>query len=373
MHYKPNEGGSMKTKQPNLLDLYTDYLISQNYHATATGLASLLEGEVSHDQVTRFLNKNNFGPKELWKFVKAKVRNCQQETDGALIIDDTIEEKPYTDENEIVSWHYSHTKGHQVKGINLLTCLVRYGDRALPITYDIVAKDQAYVEPKTGKQKKRSTISKNERFRSLIKQAVKNQVKFDYIIADSWFSSKENMQYIDQKLGKKFIFALKTNRLVAVANEDGTKGTFQDLNSVNLQDNEKKKVYLTGIDFAVVIVKKEFTNEDGTRGTLYLVSNDIDKEGTLLYQTYQKRWLVEEYHKSIKENASLAKSPTKVETSQRNHIFSSMIAYCKLEFLSIKTSINHFALKYKLILKANQAALIELQRLQRLQATISTA
>lgn len=360
----------MKTKQPNLLDLYTDYLISQNYHATATGLASLLEGELSHDQVTRFLNKNNFGPKELWEFVKVKVRDCEQNTDGVLIIDDTIEEKPYTDENEIVCWHYSHTKGQQVKGINLLSCLVRYGDRAIPISYDIVAKDQSYVDSKTGKQRRRSTISKNERFRALIKQAVKNQVKFDYVIADSWFSSKENMQYINQQLGKKFIFALKTNRLVALVNQDGTKGKYQDLNSLNLQDNEKKEVYLTDLPFAVVIVKKEFTNEDGTRGTLYLVSNDVDKEGTLLYQVYQKRWRVEEYHKSIKENASLAKSPTKVETSQRNHIFSSIIAYCKLEFLSIKTNINHFALKYKLILKANQAAFAELKMLQ---ATISTA
>lgn len=38
-----------------LLDLYSDYLISQGYYATATGLASILDGEVSHDQVSRFL------------------------------------------------------------------------------------------------------------------------------------------------------------------------------------------------------------------------------------------------------------------------------------------------------------------------------
>ena len=40
-------------------ELYTDYLISGNGYATATGLSSLMEGDVSHDQITRFyLNKN---------------------------------------------------------------------------------------------------------------------------------------------------------------------------------------------------------------------------------------------------------------------------------------------------------------------------
>ena len=32
-----------------LLDLYTDYLIIQNGHATATGLSALLGGDISHD------------------------------------------------------------------------------------------------------------------------------------------------------------------------------------------------------------------------------------------------------------------------------------------------------------------------------------
>ena len=75
-------------------------------------------------------------------------------------------------------------------------------------------------------------------------------------------------------------------------------------------------------------------------------------------------WRVEEYHKLIKQNASLAKSPTKVSRSQRNHIFASIIAYCKLEFLRTKTALNHFALKYKLIVRANQAAYQELENLR---------
>lgn len=38
-----------------LLDIYSDYLISQSQYATATGLADIFDGEISHNQVSRFL------------------------------------------------------------------------------------------------------------------------------------------------------------------------------------------------------------------------------------------------------------------------------------------------------------------------------
>lgn len=117
----------------DLLDIYSDYLIAQTQYATATGLSNLLEGSISHDQVTRFLNKNAFDSKTLWKYVKPKVRQEEQNQGGVLILDDAIEEKPYTDENTIVNWHFSHAKERCVKGINLLSCLVRYDDWAVPI------------------------------------------------------------------------------------------------------------------------------------------------------------------------------------------------------------------------------------------------
>jgi len=38
-----------------LLGLYSDYLLSQNNYATARGLSGVLDGEISHDKITRFL------------------------------------------------------------------------------------------------------------------------------------------------------------------------------------------------------------------------------------------------------------------------------------------------------------------------------
>ena len=122
-------------------------------------------------------------------------------------------------------------------------------------------------------------------------------------------------------------------------------------------------MWLKDLSFPVAVPKKVFTNEDGSKGVLYLVTNDLESDAEKIYGVYQKRWRIEEYHKSIKQNGSLEKSPTKVVRSQKTHIFASIVSYCKLELLKIKTNLNHFALKYKLIAKANQMAFQELKNL----------
>ena len=155
-----------------MLDLYSDYLIAQNQYATAIGLSDLLEGRISHDKITRFLNGKEFSSKELWEYIKPEIRKIEEDVGGVLIIDDTIEEKTYTDENQIICWHYSHAKGRCVKGVNLLSCLVRYGDIALPIAYELVRKDVLFCDVATKKVKRQSSISKNQMFRSIIAQAV---------------------------------------------------------------------------------------------------------------------------------------------------------------------------------------------------------
>ena len=101
------------------LDLYTDYLLSSFGQVSATGLSRLVGGELSHDSVSRFLSGNDFTSKNLWQKVKPLVRKHQTE-EACLIFDDVIIAKPYTDENEVICWHYDHSEGKLVKGVNML-------------------------------------------------------------------------------------------------------------------------------------------------------------------------------------------------------------------------------------------------------------
>jgi len=342
-----------------ILDIYTDYLICQNKYATATGLSELLYGDISHDKITRFLNSDDYNSKQLWQYVKPIVKKHASES-GVLILDDSIEEKPYTDENEVNCYHFSHAKGDVVKGINILSCLVRYNDISFPIGYEVIRKPTQYCDLETNRVKRRSEVNKNELFRSLLSQACHNQVSFDHILADNWFGSKDNMEYIHQDIKKHFIIGVKANRNISFSEF----GQYKALKSQVLEKDTLYRVWLKGLSFPVMLIKKVFTNDDGSEGVLYLASNDYTSTADQLYNVYQKRWRIEEYHKSIKQNASLAKSPTKKVRSQCNHIFSSLISYCKLEFLKIKSGLNHFALKYKLILRANQITMKELQNMK---------
>jgi hypothetical protein len=129
------------------LELYTDYLLSTFGHATATGLSALVNGQVSHDQITRFLSGGEYTSKDLWLEVKTTVRKVERE-DAVLIFDDTVQEKPYTDENEVMCWHYDHSKGRAVQGFNLLNCLYHVEDISIPVAFELIKKPVEYSDSK---------------------------------------------------------------------------------------------------------------------------------------------------------------------------------------------------------------------------------
>jgi hypothetical protein len=299
---------------------------------------------------------------DLWRTVKAFVRQVQSEA-GVLIIDDSIEEKPYTDENDIVCWHYDHSKDRLLKGINFLTALYANHGRSLPVGFHLVAKTEKYVDPKTQKEKRRSPVSKNEACRELIKQAVTNLIPFRFVLFDVWVASAENMVFIKQQQKHDFICPLKTNRKVALSVADKHQGRYTRVDTLELEAHASNLVYLDGVAFPLVLVKQVFTNEDGSVGIRSLVSSDTTLTFDALTTTYHKRGQVECYHKSLKQHVSLAKSPTQTVTTQTNHFFAALCGFIKLERLKGKTKLNHFALKAKLYLAALHSAFATLRTL----------
>jgi len=351
-----------------LLDLYSDYLITSFSMATATGLSSLVEGSYSHDQITRFLGKTRYDQKTYWKTIKPIVRQVERE-EGVLVIDDTIEEKPYTDENDIVCYHYDHSQERLVKGINIVnflyhTLLAKEQAFLLPVAFELVAKTEVYQDQKTGKYKRKSPISKNELVRERLKILMQhNRLQVKYIVWDSWFSAKENMTLVKETLKKDFVAAIKANRLVALSEQEQREGRFVAASEVDITAAQCRLVYLKGVAFPVLLTKQIFTNKDGSTGILYLVSSDTSLTYLEITAIYHIRWNVEVFHKSLKQNVALEKSPTKTIRSQSNHIFAAMIAFIKLEQLKLVHHSNHFALKSRLYLTAIKAAFAELQTL----------
>lgn len=346
-----------------LLEVYTDYLMSSFSYTTATGLSMMVEGEISHDKVTRFLSSRDFTSVDLWGMVKPTVREIESEQ-GVVIVDDTIEEKPSTDENEIVNWHYDHSKGRAVKGINIISALYYSRGVKVPVVFDLVRKTKTVADKKTGKEKRISEKTKNEQYRQMLKVCAKNNIKFKYVLNDVWYAASENMMYVKAELEKDFIMPIKTNRKIALSKKDKLNGKYVKVSELELKEDITYKIYLAQVEFPLLLIKQIFKNDDGSQGVLYLVSSSLTLTYDNIVAIYQKRWKVEEYHKSLKQHVSLCKSPTKRVRTQSNHIFAAIYAFFKLEFLSIKANVNQTALRTKIYISANRAAFNELENLK---------
>ena len=124
------------------------------------------------------------------------------------------------------------------------------------------------------------------------------------------------------------------------------------------------KVYLKDINYSLVVTRQVFKNGDKPTGEIYLITNDLNLQSSHIEEIYQKRWNIETYHRSLKQNVSLAKSPTSVITTQLNHIGLSIGAFIELEKLKLASNKNHYALKRKMLVAANQASYREIIKMK---------
>lgn len=333
--------------------------------ATCTNLSTVLDNKYSHDDFSRLLKQSTIDSKFLWQESKVYVRelSCSNSL-NVLVIDDCIQEKMWSNESELICWHFDHTRQRNVKGVNFISSLLVCEDVSIPVGVEFIKKDILVTNPKTGKQQRKSSKTKNELFRELISNA-NERMSIDYLSADSWYSSADNMKALHCKENLKFVMAIKSNRKIALSKEAKFAGQYLGIESLELKDSPQE-IWLKELDFPLLLLKQVFKNGDDVIGVIYLVTNDLNLDATQITTIYKKRWKVEEYHKSLKQNAAFAKSPTHTIKTQTNHFMASIIAFMKYEALKLKHHKNHFALKSKIMIEANKAAFITLRDLTEL-------
>ena len=259
-----------------------------------------------------------------------------EKEEGALIFDDTILEKAWTDKSELMCWHYDHVSGRSAKGVNFLNALHHVGEHLIAVAFERVIKSIEYCDTKIRQIKRMSTITKNEQMRQMMGARIQNEFKFGFVLINSWFCAEENFEFIPDR-GKHFIAALKDNGRVALSEEDRKGKRLVREDELHFAQQGVVKGYLKGYDKAVSVVRQVFTHKDGSTALLHLVCSDLTCDYDAITTTYKKRWQVEVFHKSLKFNARLAKSPTRTLRTQSNHVFMSICATFKLQCLSIKS------------------------------------
>jgi len=238
------------------------------------------------------LANSDFNGKTLWQTVKPLVREHQNEKAG-LIFDDCIIEKADTDENDLICWHWDHSKRRNIKGINLLRAFyhtqkdVKSEILRVPVSIETIKKTIHFCDLKTKKEKRKSPISENELMLKMIAQAIANGLIFKYILADSWFASVENMSFINKKK-KFFIFDMQVNRLAALTEEDRKNGRWRRIDELKIADNTPVKGWLKDLGFPVLMTRQIFTNKDKSTGGRFLVTNDLSLTDDQLTTIYKK-------------------------------------------------------------------------------------
>jgi len=342
-----------------LQDIYINFTLSSFGKIEMTKL-SKLTGK-SHDIFTKHLLLNDAldDDKRLWQSIKPFLRTYENEDSGCIVIDDMLMHKPWTKVNDVVCWHYDHVSQRMQKGILMLN--FHYTDASgisIPLGYEIITKTENIWSEEYQKHVKKSLFSKNEIMQDKLNILYyHNEVKFKYILFDKWFASTKNLVFIEEELKKKFVCPIKSNRKIALTSKERNNGKYVNISTIDIEGGSSRLVYLEGYEKPLRLIKQVVKNgDDGESTYLYLVTNDIDLSFNEVLEIYKRRWKVEEYHKSLKQNLKIEHSPTKVETSQRNHIHLAVCGFIKLEKLRLNYKMNHFAIKEKIYIEALKVA-----------------
>ena len=97
----------------------------------------------------------------------------------------------------------------------MLNAFYHSAELSIPVAFEVAKKPLQFCDKQIGKMKRASTVTKNEHLRAMVGTCMMNQLKFRYVLMDSWFAAKENFEFIVKKK-KHFIAALRAcliNRL----------------------------------------------------------------------------------------------------------------------------------------------------------------
>jgi hypothetical protein len=167
-----------------------------------------------------------------------------------MLVDDSVQDKRYSQFIELVKLQYSGAEHGLVRGIGIVNLVHSAGVQKdfYPIDYRIYAPDQ------DGK-------TKNAHFSEMVLNAVyAKKIKAKRILFDSWYASAENLKLV-HRLGLTFFTTLKNNRLVSLSKEGG----WIHLEEIDWTAEQLKNgilVKLKEVPFKVRLFKVVATNGD---------------------------------------------------------------------------------------------------------------
>jgi hypothetical protein len=305
---------------------YINFLVAaQKIFSASEAARTHPEGEkgAAHDAYTRLLQRIPPDSEALW----AEVEPCIDKGTGMLVLDDTTLDKPYASKMALVSRHWSGKHHEVVQGINLISLVWTNGNGCLPCDYRLYNKAQ-------------DGLDKNDHFRAMLQQAKARSFSPSIVAFDSWYGSLPNLKLI-RDFGWDWLTRLKRNRKVSL--KTGSNQAIGDLTIPPIG----LVVHLRGYGFI-----KVFRTVDPHGNADYWATNRLEMTDVHRKAYADRAWLIEDYHRSIKQFTGIQAGQFRLEVSQRNHIGLAIRAFVRLEFHRWKFRLPIFDAKLNIIREA---------------------
>jgi hypothetical protein len=269
---------------------YQQSLVNTAKYYTCDYIGEYLE--TSGDSVERFLKEKRLRPNLIWETQKGEVIYSEK---GSLIVDKTVLEHQNSKKIELAHRQYSG-QSHSVKmGVGLIN-LVYYNpelDAYWLIDYSI------WDKPHSGK-------TEIDYATELIKTAVVRKIPFVSVLFDTFYSSRDFLNFIALDLRKKFYTGVKDNALCSeVVDNQGLKSISQlDWREEELETG--KQIRLNKSPKRLIVKLFQIAISDNRLENLITNNLDDDIDASAILAEYSARWKIKLVHKEVKQTLGIA-------------------------------------------------------------------
>jgi hypothetical protein len=312
---------------------YCQYLLVSQINYTLTNYAEHTE-KFTHDMANRYLAGDEIRPRMVWENVKGQVTTTPY---GFLVFDDTVLDKSYANQIELVRRQYSGNAHGVIKGIGVVTCV--YVNPKIDQFWII---DYRIYDPEGDGKTKLDHMQE-----MLMNCVYQKGLEFWAVLMDSWYATKDILLLIE-KIGKIYYCPLKDNRQV-----DDSGGTlpYQRVDSLKWMEIEQQQGKVIKIKgFPAEHKVKLFRVVLSTQRTDYIVTNEMAQNNVKVVQDVcDFRWKVEQFHRETKQLTGLEGNQCRIARIVRNHIGCAILVWVRLKQVAVETQRTIYRVKHDLL------------------------
>ena len=358
----------------HLLLLFPFFSVKNIYHFADSGLSQMFSAE--KDVFYRFLSDDNIKWRNILYTInrqlikKLKIRKDSKDSkDPVCLVADDSDHPKTGFHSELIGRIYSHVDHKSILGYKGLYLMRTDGKTQTVLDFSLhgeQGKDSSKPQGLTKKQRESRYIKERDADSAVsariseyteskldclikhIKTAIRKQVKFDYLLVDSWFTCKELVNFVRKKCRKIHLLGMIKMGTTKYSTEFGDKNANEIVERIksldkkaNRKNGEKRIKYSRQYRCHYFHIDVEFDGQKvrlffckrGTNGSWKgLLTTNTKLSFKEAYRIYAMRWSIEVFFHEAKGLLNLGQCQCRDFSSQ---IASISIAILQYNILSI--------------------------------------